>query len=141
MSGRVSGRMSGKMPALGGGIRGGGARGSGVRGFTLSIRDDPDLLQGDEAFLEEAIEHGKEVGDLFLAVHDLDDYGKVLAQSQKLGAVNLAVGAEAEQPSQDGRAGQAPTARFLNDGLERGPVAVFIAFADEDAKELGFRRH
>src|SRR5262245_47157319 len=104
----------------------------------MSVHDHPHALQRDQPLADHAVEDRQKLGDTLRLVHDLDDHGQVLGQTEYFGGMDATARSETERATQDGGAGEPSLARLFHDDLIKRTPEVLVAFTDEDADELCF---
>lgn len=91
--------------------------------------DHLDLLEGDEAVGHHLVELGEDGAHLVVGVDRLDEDRQVLRQAEDPRGVQVLLGPEALDATQDRRAGQPPLPEALDDRLVEGLALPPIALA------------
>src|SRR5205085_9441070 len=78
--------------------------------------------------------------DFFKAVDDLDDHGQVFRKAEDLSRVQDTVFAESHYAAKHCRACESCFTRLQHNHFVKRLVPNFVAFADEDSKQITFFR-
>jgi len=105
----------------------------------MPVGDDADFFEGDKPFGDHLMEDGKEFGDAFGFVDDLNDEGQVFGETEDLGGVNSGRCAEPEDAFDNGSASHTAFAGFGDNGFVKRSTVVLVVFTDEDSEQFGFR--
>src|SRR2546423_615972 len=101
----------------------------------MAVHQDHDVLHRDHPLGDQRLQVGEEELDLVLRIDDFDEDWQVGGHLEEAGLVDNAVGAEAFGAAEDGGAGEAELARFLDDRLVERLAGEAVGFTDEDAQQ------
>src|SRR2546428_9099065 len=107
-----------------------------LRDLAAAIQADLHLLECRESLRDRGVDDGQEPFDLVLGIDDLDDDRQVLGETQDLGGVQAAVGAEPLHPPQHRGSRQALLARLPDDPFVQGTAVVPVALPHEDPEKM-----
>jgi hypothetical protein len=93
-------------------------------------------LNGSQALSHNLVHCWEKRVDLFLIIHDLNDDGEVIGQSQNLRRVKPAVRAEAFKPPKDGCPRKAVFTGLAHNPLEKWHASVLVIFTHENSQQF-----
>src|SRR5712664_2432597 len=107
----------------------------------LAVLQHLHFLERHQSATHHFFERRQESINLFLLIHDFDDYRQVIREPQDLRGVQLALPAEAHRSTKHGAPGKLHFARFQHDGLIERTSAEFVVLAGEYPQQDSFFRH